>query len=85
MISMIWIDKPRGMLLVVLGIPHLGGGVCWIPLRTWPQTKLRTKKSWWKIHEVKSTVDTRAFGEAKSGGHCFNVQRDVEQEKEGKC
>ena len=46
MILKMWIDQPRGMLLVELGIPHRGGGVCWTPLRTWPQAKLRMKKKW---------------------------------------
>ena len=46
MILVRWIDKPSGVLQVRLGFPHLGGGVCWTPLRTWPQAKLRMKKKW---------------------------------------
>ena len=55
MILKMWIDQPRGMLLVELGVPHRGGGACWTPLTTWPQAGDKMKKNWWKGHEVKST------------------------------
>ena len=55
MILKIWIDKPRGMLLVEEDIPHRGGGVCWTPLRTWLRADRKMKENWLKPHKVKTT------------------------------
>ena len=84
MISMSWIDKPRGMLLVDLRMPHLGGGVCWIPLRTWAQTTLRTKKNWWKSFGAKSTVKRKQLVKRKIENIVSASRGDGARQK-GKC